>query len=41
MRTTIATTMAVAEYFDQARFGEIVLTAGERDYQYTQTDAPE
>ncbi|MGZ5403099.1 MAG: ExeM/NucH family extracellular endonuclease [Nocardioides sp.] len=40
MRTTISTTMAVSEYFNQARFGEIVLTAEERPYQFTQTDEP-
>ena len=40
MRTTISTTLAVSEYFNQARFGEIVLTAEERPYQFTQTDEP-
>jgi len=40
MRTTISTTLAVSEYFNQARFGEIVLTAGERPYQFTQTNEP-
>lgn len=40
MRTTISTTLAVSEYFNQARFGEIVLTAQERAYQFTQTDEP-
>ena len=30
MRTTISTTLAVSEYFNQARFGEIVLAAEER-----------
>ncbi len=40
MRTTISTTLAVSEYFNLARFGEIVLTAGEREYQYTQTNTP-
>jgi uncharacterized protein len=40
MRTTIPTTLAVSEYFNQARFGEIVLTAEERAYQFTQTDEP-
>jgi 5'-nucleotidase len=40
MRTRISTTLAVSEYFNQARFGEIVLTAGERPYQFTQTNEP-
>ena len=40
MRTTISTTLAVSEYFNLARFGEIVLTAEERSYQYTQVNAP-
>lgn len=40
MITTISTTLAVSEYFNLARFGEIVLTADERGYQYTQTNAP-
>ena len=40
MRTTVATTLAVSEYFNLARFGEIVLTAEERSYQYTQLDDP-
>lgn len=41
MRTTISTTLAVSEYFNLARFGEIVLTAGERPYQFTHTSAPD
>jgi len=40
MITTISTTLAVSEYFALARFGEIVLTAEEREYQYTQTNTP-
>ncbi len=40
MRTSISTTLAVSEYFNLARFGEIVLTAGERGYQFTQTNEP-
>ncbi|QBR91447.1 ExeM/NucH family extracellular endonuclease [Nocardioides euryhalodurans] len=40
MRTTISTTLAVSEYFNQARFGEIVLTAEERPYQFTQLNEP-
>ena len=40
MRTTIATTLAVSEYFNLARFGELVLTARERPYQFTQLNAP-
>ena len=40
MRTTISTTLAVSEYFNQARFGEIVLTADERPYQFTQNNEP-
>ncbi len=40
MVTTIATTLVVSEYFELARFGQIVLTADEREHQYTQTNAP-
>ncbi len=40
MRTTISTTLAVSEYFNQARFGEIVLTADARPFQFTQTNQP-
>lgn len=40
MVTTISTKLAVSEYFALAQFGEIVLTANQREYQYTQTDAP-
>lgn len=40
MITTITTTLAVSEYFELARFGEIVLTADEREFQYTQTNTP-
>jgi uncharacterized protein len=40
MRTTITTPLAVAEYFDQARFGEIVLEAHQRSFQFTQLNAP-
>jgi predicted extracellular nuclease len=40
MVTTIPTTLAVSEYFELARFGEIVLTADEREFQYTQTNTP-
>ena len=40
MITTISTTLAVSEYFELARYGQLVLTAGERDYQYTQTNTP-
>jgi predicted extracellular nuclease len=40
MRTTIPTTLAVSEYFNLARFGELVLTANERPYQFTETNAP-
>jgi predicted extracellular nuclease len=40
MVTTIPTTLAVSEYFNLARFGEIVLTADERGYQFTQTNEP-
>ena len=40
MITTISTTLAVSEYFNLARFGQVVLTAGAREYQYTQTDTP-
>jgi len=40
MRTTISTTLVVSEYFELARFGEVVLTADERSYQYTQTNEP-
>ena len=41
MRTTISTRLAVAEYFGQAQYGELVLEAGERSYQYTQTNTPD
>lgn len=40
MITTISTQLAVSEYFNLARFGEIVLTANEREFQYTQTNEP-
>ncbi|EYR64070.1 hypothetical protein N866_15945 [Actinotalea ferrariae CF5-4] len=40
MITTISTTLVVSEYFNLARFGEIVLTADARGYQYTQTNTP-
>ncbi|MFC5380774.1 ExeM/NucH family extracellular endonuclease [Aquipuribacter nitratireducens] len=40
MITTVATTLVVSEYFELARFGEIVLTAEERPYQFTQTNTP-
>ncbi|WP_225755266.1 ExeM/NucH family extracellular endonuclease [Actinotalea sp. Marseille-Q4924] len=40
MITTVSTTLVVSEYFNLARFGEIVLTADERGYQYTQTNTP-
>ena len=40
MRTTISTTLAVSEYFNLARFGEVVLTAEERPYQFTQLNEP-
>ena len=40
MVTTISTTLVVSEYFNLARFGEIVLTADERGYQFTQTNTP-
>lgn len=40
MVTTVSTTLAVSEYFELARFGEVVLTAGTREFQYTQTDTP-
>ena len=40
MITKISTTLAVSEYFRLAQFGELELTAGEREYQYTQTNAP-
>ncbi len=40
MVTTVTTTLAVSEYFALAQFGEVVLTAGEREYQFTQTETP-
>lgn len=40
MVTTISTTLAVSEYFELARFGEVVLTADAREFQYTQTNTP-
>ena len=40
MVTTIPTTLAVSEHFALARFGQVVLTADEREHQYTQTSTP-
>ena len=40
MQVTIPTTLVVSEYFQLARFGEVVLTADEREYQFTQTNEP-
>ena len=41
MVVTFADTLAVSEYFELARFGQLVLTAGERPYQFTHDNAPE
>lgn len=38
MLVEFAETMYVSEYFELARFGQIVLTEGSRPYQYTHTD---
>ena len=38
MRITIATEMRVTEFFEEARFGHIVLTSGARPYTYTHVD---
>ena len=33
-------TLAVSEYFELARYGQLVLTAEARPYQFTHTSAP-
>jgi predicted extracellular nuclease len=38
MRVRFADTLYVSEYFEVARYGQIVLTAGSRPYQYTHGD---
>jgi uncharacterized protein len=38
MRVKFADTLYVSEYFEVARYGQIVLTAGARPYQYTHLD---
>lgn len=38
MRVKFADTLYVSEYFELARYGQIVLTAGERPFQYTHLD---
>lgn len=40
MRTTIPGVLAVSEYFNLARFGELVLTSGGRPYQFTHLNEP-
>ena len=40
MRVTIPQTLAVSEYFELARFGRLVLTAGDRPFQFTHDNAP-
>jgi len=40
MVVTIPQTLAVSEYFQLARFGQVVLTETSRPYQFTHTDAP-
>lgn len=40
MVVTIPGTLAVSEYFELARYGQLVLTAGERPYQFTHSTTP-
>ena len=40
MLTTIAGRLTVSEFFQEARFGQIVLVAGPRPFTYTQVAAP-
>jgi predicted extracellular nuclease len=40
MVVTFPTTLAVSEYFELARYGQLTLTAGGRPYQHTHTDRP-
>jgi predicted extracellular nuclease len=40
MRIVIPTQLRVAEFFELARFGQIVLTAGDRPFTYTHVAAP-
>ncbi len=40
MVVEFAETLVVAEYFELARFGSVVLTDAERDYQFTHDNAP-
>ncbi len=40
MIVTIPQELAVSEYFELARFGEVVLTEGSRPYQFTHQSAP-
>jgi predicted extracellular nuclease/2',3'-cyclic-nucleotide 2'-phosphodiesterase (5'-nucleotidase family) len=41
MVVTIPQTLAVSEYFQLARFGQIVLTETSRPYQYTHVESPD
>lgn len=40
MLVTFTTTLVVSEYFELARFGSLVLTAGQRPFQFTHQSAP-
>lgn len=40
MVTTFPTALAVSEYFELARFGQLVLTESSRPFQFTHTSAP-
>lgn len=40
MLVTFTDTLTVAEYFELARYGQIVLTQGGRPYQFTEQNAP-
>lgn len=41
MLVTFPSTLVVSEYFELARYGQIVLTEGSRPYQYTHTNVPD
>ena len=41
MLVTVATELVVSEYFELARYGQIVLTETSRPYQYTHTNTPD
>lgn len=40
MRVTFVDTLTVSEYFELARYGQIVLMEGGRPFQFTETNAP-